>query len=165
MWSGRLSLNIAKSRFACQWYSKFPSFQVEYSHCLNLLFTDISNNIYTEWHTTDMQSAVFLNLFLKYFEDISPFWGHWFPCFGLPVISAPGFKARVDPLARMLCCLHATEPSDSPLVRYLLISWRCQCIPKSLKSVTLTVANNISTSEGCTLIPDNKLVTVATKRC
>ena len=32
-------------------------------------------------------------------------WSHWYPCFGLLVISALGFKARVDfSLARFLAC-------------------------------------------------------------
>ena len=40
----------------------------------------------------------------KQLEDINLFlWGHWYPCFGLLMMSALGFKARVD-------------PSDSPLV-------------------------------------------------
>ena len=34
--------------------------------------------------------------------------------------SALAFKARVDPLACVLHHLHATESSDSPLVRYQL---------------------------------------------
>ena len=40
-------------------------------------------------------------------------WGNSFPCFGLLVTSAVGFKAKVDPL---LCILHhlcAMDSSDS----------------------------------------------------
>ena len=47
-------------------------------------------------------------------------WGHWYPYFGLLVMSVLGFKARVDPL-------HAFSPvssSDSPLVCHLLTVWR-----------------------------------------
>ena len=40
-------------------------------------------------------------------------WGHWYPCFRLLVMSALGFKARVD-IACMLSCLHAT-PQIHPL--------------------------------------------------
>ena len=62
--------------------------------------------------------------FSKFLEDISPFCGATdTTCFGLLVTFAIGFKARVDPLACMLCCLHATESSDSPLVWHLLTSW------------------------------------------
>ena len=32
-------------------------------------------------------------------------WGHWYPCFGLLVTSALGFKARVDSLACFLACM------------------------------------------------------------
>ena len=32
-------------------------------------------------------------------------WGHWYPCFGLLVTSALGFKARVDSLACFLACV------------------------------------------------------------
>ena len=40
-------------------------------------------------------------LFLKFIEDISPFlWGHRYPCFGLLVTSALGFRAMVDPHLR-----------------------------------------------------------------
>ena len=49
-------------------------------------------------------------------------WGHGYPCFGLLVMSALGFKARVDPLACMLCCC-AMKSSDSLLVQHLLTCW------------------------------------------
>ena len=62
---------------------------------------------------------VFSRLILTFLEDISPFLSsQWCPCFGLLVTSALGFKA-----ACMLCHLHATESSDSPLVPQLLTSW------------------------------------------
>ena len=48
-------------------------------------------------------------------------WGHWYPCFGLLVMSAVSFKAKVDSLAYVLCHLRATDSLDSPLVRHLLL--------------------------------------------
>ena len=58
----------------------------------------------------------------KIFEDLS--WDHWITCFGLLVMSALGFKARMDPITCVLRHLHAMESSDSPLVRHHLTSWR-----------------------------------------
>ena len=52
------------------------------------------------------------------------FWDHWYPCCGLLVMSALGFKARMDSLVCILCHLHETDSSDSPLVRHLLTSWQ-----------------------------------------
>ena len=44
--------------------------------------------------------------FLKIFGGHMSFlWGHWYPCFGLLVMSALGFKARVDSLACFLACV------------------------------------------------------------
>ena len=40
------------------------------------------------WDTTTYQ------VFLKNLVDTCPFWGHWYPCFGLLVMSPLGFKAR-----------------------------------------------------------------------
>ena len=61
----------------------------------------------------------------NFFEDMSPFlWGHWYPCVGLPVMSALGFKARGGSLACMLPCLCTMDTSDSPLVWHLLTSWQ-----------------------------------------
>ena len=63
--------------------------------------------------------------FKKNLEDISYFlWGHWYPCSGLLVMPALGFKARVDPLALVLCHLCTMDSSDSPLVGHLLTSWQ-----------------------------------------
>ena len=47
-------------------------------------------------------------------------WGHWYPCFGLLLTSALGFKAMVDSLACTLPHLCTTDSSDSPLVWHLL---------------------------------------------
>ena len=45
-------------------------------------------------------------IFLKIFGGHMSFlWGHWYPCFGLLVTSALGFKARVDSLACFLACM------------------------------------------------------------
>ena len=38
--------------------------------------------------------------------------------------SALSSNARLDPIACVLCHLHATESLDSPLVRHLLTSWQ-----------------------------------------
>ena len=48
-------------------------------------------------------------------------WRHWYPCFGLLVMSALGFKVRVDP--SLACLLTAMDSSDSPVVWQLLTSW------------------------------------------
>ena len=50
-------------------------------------------------------------------------WGHWYPCFGFLVMSALGFKARVDFLTCLVHHLCTTDSSDSPVVQYLLTSW------------------------------------------
>ena len=51
--------------------------------------------------------------------------------FGLLVTSALAFKARVDPIACMPCCLHVTNSSNSPLVQHLLTfccpAWQLSC--------------------------------------
>ena len=47
-------------------------------------------------------------------------WGHWYPCFGLLVTSALGFKARADPLLAFLL----VWSSDSTLVWHLLTVYR-----------------------------------------
>ena len=45
--------------------------------------------------------------FLNFLENISFFWGHCYPCFGLMVMSALGFKSRVDPpLACSVVCMN-----------------------------------------------------------
>ena len=57
---------------------------------------------------------------LNFLEDIRLFRGATDTLvFGLPVMSALGFKATVDPLACMLSRLLTTDSSDSPLVRHL----------------------------------------------
>ena len=63
------------------------------------------------------------------------FWGHWYPCFGLPVTSPLGFKARMGSalfeLSRGICVtLHV--PWDSPLVWHLLTSWQPAWQPSHL---------------------------------
>ena len=47
-----------------------------------------------------VEKCIFLNTYLSAR-------GHWYPCFGLLVMSALGFKVMVD-LACILSCLHAT---------------------------------------------------------
>ena len=60
---------------------------------------------------------IFVIAFFLNFEGHKSFsWGHWYPCFGLLVMSAPSSKARVDPL-------HTFSPvwsSDLPLLWHLL---------------------------------------------
>ena len=48
--------------------------------------------------------------------------GHWYPCFGLLVMFALVFKAKVDSLTCVLCYLHIMDSSDSPQVWHLLTS-------------------------------------------
>ena len=55
--------------------------------------------------------------FFQNLKQISPLRGIiWYPCFWLLVISALGFKPRVDPFAFTLCRLHTMYFSDWPLV-------------------------------------------------
>ena len=71
--------------------------------------------------------------FLKIFGGHESFlWGHWYPCFGLLVMSPLGFKARVGSALFTLgrgiwVTLHI--PWDSPLVLYLLTSWQPAWLP------------------------------------
>ena len=74
----------------------------------------------------DCDIILYLTLWL-YFEL---FWkpsvlfvGPLIPCFRLLVMSALGFKNRVDPFTCILCCLCAPNSSHSPLLRHLLTSW------------------------------------------
>ena len=50
----------------------------------------------------DLQHCVF-----KFLADTCPFWGggggHWYPCFGFPVTSPLGFKARVGSALFAFC--------------------------------------------------------------
>ena len=60
--------------------------------------------------------------------------------------SALDFKARVDSLTSVLCCLCATESSDSPLVQYLLTSWHLNfrfSVPK-IENLTSTIWKGIN---------------------
>ena len=60
-------------------------------------------------NSNDFSSSSF-NTFLKKLENISPFCGFTdTPVFELLVMAALGLKARVDPLACMLCHLNTTE--------------------------------------------------------
>ena len=61
------------------------------------------------------------HFFLKKWRISVFFVGCWFPCFGLLMMSALDFKARVDFLAGMICHLHAI---DSPLVWHMPNSWQ-----------------------------------------
>ena len=77
---------------------------------------------------TDQHPSIFwtsdkINLvlcFLKIIWKKFPFMGS---SFGLLVTSPQGFKIRVDPLTRMLCCLYAIRSSKPPLAWHLLTSW------------------------------------------
>ena len=63
-------------------------------------------------------------LFWKLFVEHKSFlWCHWYPYFGLLVMSVLGLKTRVDQLFYVICGLHAMDYSDSPLVQHLLTSW------------------------------------------
>ena len=62
--------------------------------------------------------AKLLSFLKTIFEGHQSFlWGHWYPYFGLLVMSALGFKAWVNPR------LHAMDSPDWPLVQHLLTSW------------------------------------------
>ena len=79
----------------------------------------IQKYIIFQVQTSDLMSLQkpFSFFFKKKFGGHQSFlWGHWYPCFGLLVTSWLGFKARVGPLACMLCCLCFMDSSDSPLV-------------------------------------------------
>ena len=74
------------------------------------------------------------------------FWGHlsfllsdWYPCSGLLVTSALGFKARVDPLACRLHHLYAIDSSDWPLVQHLLTWWLSSFSIHSLTHIKVLV--------------------------
>ena len=55
------------------------------------------------WHFSQSDFHFFWK---KYFGGHKSFsWGHWYPCFGLLVMSALGFKARVDPFCVILTCV------------------------------------------------------------
>ena len=55
---------------------------------------------------------------------MSIFLGHWYPCFGLLVMSPLGFKARMGSLIHTWQrCMSYTFP-DSPLVQDLLTTWQ-----------------------------------------
>ena len=78
---------------------------------------------FSKTSTPQIILQAFVKLFLKILEDINPFCGAT-NNFGLLVMSAQSFKARLDPLACMLHHLCATGSSDSPLVQHLLTSWQ-----------------------------------------
>ena len=62
--------------------------------------------------STHTVADIFTN-FLKIFVGHKSFlWGHWYPCFGLLVTAALGFKARMDSLACVLPRLHTMDSSD-----------------------------------------------------
>ena len=51
----------------------------------------------------DKKAHLVCYLFNKKIEGRkSLLWGHWYPCFGLLVLSALGFKAKVYPFACLL---------------------------------------------------------------
>ena len=73
-----------------------------------------------------MIRLTFLGTFFENIFGELPFflWGHWYPCFGLLMTSALGFKARL--CLFLVCFGHlctTTDCWDSPLVRHLLTSW------------------------------------------
>ena len=71
---------------------------------------------------SNWSTICFFSLIKKSFEMF--FGGHFCGTTDTPVLmSALGFKVRMDPLACMHTCLRAMDSSDSPLVSHLLISW------------------------------------------
>ena len=79
-----------------------------------------------------------LNLFLNFLRTYVLFVRY--PCFGLRVMSALCFKARMDPLHALL----SVWSSDSPLVWHLLTVWRSAWRP----SFSVHTLADISTSVG-----------------
>ena len=83
--------------------------------------------------------CVCVNVLFLIFEGHKPFsWDHWYPCFGLLVMFALGFKAKVDPLVCVLHHLHAMDSSVSPLVRHLLTSSRLAWQPSLIDTQSYT---------------------------
>ena len=83
-------------------------------------FNDLSCKVLAALRTDFRIGAFyqFEHFFNKFFGGHKSFlWGHWYPCFGLLVTSALGFKAGVVP---HLCTM---DSPDSPLVRQLPTSW------------------------------------------
>ena len=80
---------------------------------------------------TVLSSVCVKNITSRCFSLILKFFGghksfllcHRYDCFRLLVMSAMGFKARVNSLSCVLHHLHATDFSHSPLVSHLLTSW------------------------------------------
>ena len=85
--------------------------------------TSVQRNYHKSYGTCHSLFFVFC-FFFKFLEDICPFlWGHWYPCFGILVMSAQDLNTRVDSPTCMLCCPCTMDCSDSPLVWHLLTSW------------------------------------------
>ena len=63
---------------------------------------------------------------MKILITLGRFVGPVIPCFGLPMTSVLGLKARVDSSLACFVISYMTDASDSPLVLHLLTSWRCQ---------------------------------------
>ena len=74
--------------------------------------------------------------FKKFFGGHESFlWGHWYPYFGLLVMSPLGFKARVGSALFELSggiCVMLHIPWDSPLVWHLPTSWQPAWQPSRL---------------------------------
>ena len=66
----------------------------------------------------------FVCFFLNFGEHKSFLWGHWYPCFGLPVMSPLGSKARVGSLICTWQRHRWYRFWDSPLVWHLPTSWQ-----------------------------------------
>ena len=93
--------------------------------CVFLLYSrDVSNHLW-------VQNVLVLFSFFEVFGRHKSFsWGHWYPCFGLLVMSALGFKARVDfSLACFLACAlylrftSSATPTDWIEVLVLVLSF------------------------------------------
>ena len=81
-------------------------------------------------------------------------WGHWYPCFGLLVVSALGFKARVDAFfACFLACVilrftSGATPADCIEVSMAAKPYRCVCkhwwrLWSGLKPTTIYAASTV----------------------
>ena len=77
--------------------------------------------VYSHCIITNVKTIFFDVFFLIFGGHMSFLWGHWYPCFGLLVMSALGFKARVESLARFLAFLLCLWPVDVKVT-----SWTCK---------------------------------------
>ena len=105
MGSKRLYWNI----FIYTW-TIAPNYPIPRTGSLQCEYT-VSLKVIKSKHSVSLNLNKFLKIklksfFLKMFCRTSVlFWDHWFPTFGLLLMSALGFKAKVHPITCVPCCL------------------------------------------------------------